>query len=139
MDLGDIEKPKETLSECQHHLLLLRELRDLASWDLLCRYFSDSASHIERSILGVSVAPDMIYQQEFMKGRANALRNIKNYVDEYCETLEGNINRIVSLMRDEEEENDSARRDHTFDYRASSSINGADADQSESESRPAVP
>ena len=136
MNLGDMEKPKETMSECQHHLDLFRKLLDEPAWALFCRYLNDSAGYVESAFLHRPIAPDFVLEQEYLKGRADALRKIPLYLAEYCETLEGNIKRIISMMKHEEEEQQNAGHDRTFDYRASNSVNGSPADDSASESFP---
>jgi hypothetical protein len=123
MELGDIEHPHETLEECKRHLDLLRALEGDPGWALFCRYISDSAGHLEQAVLTKAIRPDEVLEQEFIKGRASVLRAIPTMLEQYCETLEHNIKQIVDLMR---EENEDARPDHSFDYRAeSAALDGA--------------
>ena len=126
MDLGDIEHPHETLEKCAEHLRLLRLLKDDPGFELLMKYFEDSAKLLEADILGHAIEPNAVYRQEYMKGRAQMLRAIPAFLSDYCETLMANIKHIQYMLKDDED----ARRDSSFDYRidsAGESGNGASA------------
>ena len=126
MDLGDIGHPHDTIEKCSEHYRLLTLLKDHEGWTLLCDYFSDSAKLLEADILGHAIEPNAALRQEFMKGRAQMLRAIPAFLDDYRETLMANIKHIQYMLKDDED----ARRDSSFDYRidsAGESGNGASA------------
>ena len=116
MDLGDIEHPDETLAKCVEHLRLFRMLQDNPAWQMLQTYLGDSAKYLENDILSHAIEPNGVLRQEYMKGKASALRSIPALLEDYCETLESNARRITMLMKD----NEDAPRDQSFDYRTES-------------------